>query len=962
MAEKVIVENFENFEGLDASSTALTRKPTAFRTISNTRFGEGGSIRKRPGSISIGQQGYFLASTTYDYQNTTSGESEEELLAVNKWLWRLKSSSFSVSGLSNLSYSVLLNTAASEYRLVITNNGSALTFGSNQYISLNTYIGSVIETIDAHASLTCSAAAGLNYAKANGAQSGVATVTVDSGHTYVAGEWLDFQRTGTNFQAYKITSTTATTITIGASEIVVDDNEWLGALGAIGTSIPLTTATAVNSTLVIPFYYWEVVPWNTDLLLTAADYSEPPFLSPESVSFLNANNSCYIYYKDIDNSSKLWNGFPFKYDGQTLYREGVPKAVISSLSTGAGSLTGAYQYQVRFIQYDNRGKIIQGEFSDVTGTTLSADSSILTILNPSFDPEVPMATGATAGMVGIVNGLQTATTINVDAGHTIRVGDTIAFNTTATAAFTKKIITATTTTTITFSGSVTVADNTPIYRLLHAGFNMKMAIVNGAQSGVSTITVSSFSTANEKNTIELGDTIYFYDRATALYDTRVVTTKTDTTIGWSTGAAVNVNDGDVITNNFRVQVSRTKAGGNIFYIVGEAPVNWYTPTFTFTDDVVDSMLVARTDIPEIGYEPTLPPKCSFATVHNGIRVASGIIAEPNTIAVYDPINLESVPIGSGINFFDIASNIEGAISGLATDNNNSLAVFKPNAYYAVDGDILGGSASITTKTEGDYGIASHNSIQKINGAIFGVGNLGVLVVSNGQIIRDVPAAINPLIRNNTDYDLTAAFALNDYYGMGYWLVVPGESTTGGLTTAFFFDYDNNIWFQDTWNFLVAPCCSASMYEDRSYFITDDGYLHRELRVDSYLTTLSQIYADSIYAIERVMRFIYHLGTPSIDKEFLRLKLYSMYNPGEEDLYVTATVTVKTYKDFKTSTIDSQITLSFTSATQFEDFKKLKANKARALEFEIIDSNIHECLHLTGWEVVVEDGFRKEDIA
>jgi hypothetical protein len=422
----------------------------------------------------------------------------------------------------------------------------------------------------------------------------------------------------------------------------------------------------------------------------------------------------------------------------------------------------------------------------------------------------------------------------------------------------------------------------------------------------------------------------------------------------------------------RIAIYRTRAGGNIFYKIEEIPLYYIGIATSYVDAKSDSLLIERLIEPEIGFEPTMPPKARFATIHQGVRVAAGIYPgagsltgenEGNTVAIYDPINVESVPIASGQNFLDIPSNVQGAISGLATDTDSSLAVFKANAYYAINGDILGGSASVTTMTEGDYGIASHNSIKKINGAIFGVGTLGVLVVSNNQILKNVTDPINTLIRNNNLIKVRASEAENDYYNMGYMVHVPHHTTNGTITdsVSFFFDYDNNVWFQDTWSLANCyPVGGMTMYEDRGYFV-GNGVAFRELRKDSVLTTLAQVYADHGTAIARVMKYLYHLGTPSIDKEFLRLKLFSMYNPGEEDQYVTSTPTIKTYKDFQTSVVDSQFTLPFTSATQFEAVKKLKANKARALEFEIIDSTVHECLHLTGWEIVVEDGFRKEDI-
>jgi hypothetical protein len=287
----------------------------------------------------------------------------------------------------------------------------------------------------------------------------------------------------------------------------------------------------------------------------------------------------------------------------------------------------------------------------------------------------------------------------------------------------------------------------------------------------------------------------------------------------------------------------------------------------------------------------------------------------------------------------------------------------------LNGDILGGSASVVTITEGDWGVSSHRSLKKIKGALFGVGPLGVLVVQNGSLLLNVSEMINPLIRSNDELNLGFASANNDFIDMGYMLSIPPTSSSGGSGLTLFFDYDNQVWSQDTWTDTTLNLAAGYVVNsEERYFASNSSvnntftkHVHRILKTNTYFTNLAEIFSDDNAAIPRVIKYLYHLGTPSIDKEFLRLKLFSMYNPGEEDQYVTSTPTIKTYKDFQTSVVDSQFSLPFTSATQFEAVKKLKANKARALEIEIIDSTVHECLHLTGWEIVVEDGFRKEDI-
>lgn len=955
MAEKLILENFEEFAGLDLESTALTRKPTSFRVLTNSRFGEGGSLRKRPGYQKIGQTALFEKIHSYKYQDTLSGETKEELLAINEYLWRLKESYITVS--NGTALTATISFVSGTPRLVIYDSGVAQTFGGNAYIDLTGSVGSLMETIDAHATYACTNDTSIRKAKANGNNS---VVTVDAGHTYVVGDWIYANDSVSgDLKPNKVTAIGATTITVDGSLNVVD-NQWIGALESLSAGIPIGSYSG-TTTLTLPFWYWDVVPYTTyhygviESLRAPFDKNSFSNTNPIRPCFLNAQNVCYIYYGTDSTEYEPFKGYPFKYDGQALYREGLPKPATPTASeVPAGSLTGSYRYKASYVCYDAKGNIIEGEVSDEFTASPSAENVYVAVAHPTRrDPP--------ASPIAQVNGTQVGvTTVTIFNIGDIAVGDWVVFESSGGAV---KKITATTATSISFSGAINVSDLDEIFALGTFGLNTKSAY--GSATNASTITVAS------GHAVEVSDLIYFYDTLRSQYTTRVVSAKTDTSITWASGGNVSLSTG-FISSGLRVVIYRTKAGGNIFYKLAELPLSKDFPEAVYTDSKSDSLLVERLIEPEIGFEPSMPPKARFATIHQGVRVASGIYPgagsatgenEGNTIAIYDPINIESVPIASGTNYIDLPSNVKGSISAIASDNDNSLAVFKSNAYYAINGDILGGAASINAMTEGDYGIASHNSIKKINGAIFGVGTLGVLVVSNGQILADVSRKINSVIRNNKLLKLSAAEAENDYFNMGYAVHIPHNTSTASITDSktFFFDYESNIWLEDSWSLSGCyPVGGTTMHEDRQYFM-GNGVAYRELRQDDVLTALAQVYADHGTAISRSMRFIYHLDTPSTDKEFLRIKLFSMYNPGEEDLFVAATPTIKTYKDFQTTAVDSQFTLTFPAITKFEDEKKLKANKARALEFEILDNAINECLHLTGWQIVVDDGFRKEDV-
>lgn len=153
-----------------------------------------------------------------------------------------------------------------------------------------------------------------------------------------------------------------------------------------------------------------------------------------------------------------------KYDGNRVYKAGVPKpALPTNATTGVGSLgTGAgevYKWKYTYEHTDAKQNIIVGQESDeTTHTTAGANESRdITITNLTAGSGYNTATA-------IVNGAQaTVNTITVDSGHDLKIGDQVYINDGITSTVVKREVTATTTTTITVDGTnVTVADNDPI--------------------------------------------------------------------------------------------------------------------------------------------------------------------------------------------------------------------------------------------------------------------------------------------------------------------------------------------------------------------------------------------------------------------------------------------------------------------------------------------------------------------
>jgi hypothetical protein len=88
--------------------------------------------------------------------------------------------------------------------------------------------------------------------------------------------------------------------------------------------------------------------------------------------------------------------------------------------------------------------------------------------------------------------------------------------------------------------------------------------------------------------------------------------------------------------------------------------------------------------------------------------------------------------------------------------------------------------------------------------------------------------------------------------------------------------------------------------------------------------------------------------PSIDKEFKRIKLYML----DSTSFVPFSIRIRTYRNFNTSVVDSDITLTFSTASDFEKLATLKLNKARGISYRMTVSALHQSPILTGWEHTV----------
>jgi len=205
-----------------------------------------------------------------------------------------------------------------------------------------------------------------------------------------------------------------------------------------------------------------------------------PFIGSET----NKNDSDFenVSSVQINNVMFFSNGYDEvqKYDGQTVYRAGVPSvASLTVAKVGAGSITGTkYIHKAQYIQIDAVGNVTEGNvFTSTSGEIdVTAEDFDVTVANI-------LASSGFNTNAAIVDGAQvTVTTITVDDGsgglHTLKAGDSAYFFDAVTSDFVTRNITSITSTSITIAGAaVTVADSAVVSN------NLRIALYRSKSSG-----------------------------------------------------------------------------------------------------------------------------------------------------------------------------------------------------------------------------------------------------------------------------------------------------------------------------------------------------------------------------------------------------------------------------------------------------------------------------------------------
>lgn len=216
-----------------------------------------------------------------------------------------------------------------------------------------------------------------------------------------------------------------------------------------GAFIEVTEPTIVpnGKSVTLDFFYWESCDRTVPVTF-------PGLLAQLTTD--NFQNATFAAYQEV-----IYIASPYdevqKFDGQTVYRAGMPAGVAPALALSAGGAvdTGDHTYYITYEQIDANGRLVQGALSIGEEINVTAGNQIV---NVTYD-NLPQGSGWNTNCA-IINGIQpSVNTIDVNIPHTIQVGDTAFFIDSTTGIPQERLVTAVTEDTITINGDpVDVSD------------------------------------------------------------------------------------------------------------------------------------------------------------------------------------------------------------------------------------------------------------------------------------------------------------------------------------------------------------------------------------------------------------------------------------------------------------------------------------------------------------------------
>lgn len=959
MAQKIFKQFFaKNFVGIDGETSALDETEQGVARAVNYEMAVSNSLRGRVGCQTSGNQlrpwGVFpytytrtkdeyaitYASTSIGTTRTAAdGATINKLMAINRQLWVLDTMTIPVTRVSG-SYPFTWYTTVSGSNINFVIKDSTTTILNTSLGSASTVtIYDLLATIDAIPELsinrdargTCPPVALIAGAVTTtvgaSATYGTRYVATVTAHNFLPGDIITFKTSDSTIglAAGIVIAVTATTITYVGPSVTIGAAQTLGYMGQPADAFPITiAASAASGTLNLVFPYWRYIPEGDSksggeygLCFESAwaewtnKFGNSRFFAPP----VSTNDSGCLYIatsgKVSDNTTNYSNNL-VKTDGLTLVRAGLPEITMTATPAAGGALAGAFKYKAFLKRTDAQGNIVEGVPSEVVTATYGGGNDQGTIvLTP------PTYVGATG-----FQGRSCYKYLNeAPADPTV---------------------------------SFTVDDNSAapgLNAFIQPGDPIILMDNTAPLTGL---------TGTEVGTLHRTFCTYYEGAATP------ATGPASIKVADSSGYTI-VNNSPISTG-LTVVVVRSTAGGNLFYKLCEVPITGYG-TFTFTDNVADAVLTAQEqfiDAP-IGKEHNPPPPCSLVCQHQGgLVVARGTLI-PNTVAFSSADGSEYFPTAS--NSFVVPSTQSGAITAIASDTNDRLAVFKERAYYDVVGDLDGGVFSINVKNEGDYGITSQAGLVRIQEVLIGPSRNGLVLINDGSLAWLPYKKLNARLINQ-DYYFQYATGVNDSFNRHYICSIPITSST---IASFVIDYSREFprFYERSYPLGIDQGSGMAVVGESFYHLSYNGTVFRRLERfngNSPTGNNGDSFIDNTSAISYILETkVINNGEPDVLNTPIRARVWSIPNDYVIDGWVEFAALLEggctalaTYVG-SANTNGTSSTITFTANTNLFKDVKLVSTKTHFYILRLTTNAIRTAPFITGYEILYAESYRPEDL-
>jgi len=650
--------------------------------------------------------------------------------------------------------------------------------------------------------------------------------------------------------------------------------------------------------------FWEDI--NTPLAAPfAGSETNKNTLDFENVSAIQVNN-VMIFTNGYD--------FPQKYDGQNLYRLGLPDvASITSALGAAGAITGTdYQHVAQYIQKDAVGSFIEGNILKTDPTALispTAQMIDVTVAN------IQDTTGFNTNCAIVAGGQVTVNVITVDDGsggsHTMKVGDTAFFFDSVTGDHIERNVDAVGATTITVAGAaVTVADNEVISNNLRIGI-----FRNTTSTGVPTVHFLVDEIANNSFT------------ATQVFIDNIV----DASLGAQLIEPLVLRN--LPPNGKYIALFRNQA-----LISGDLTA----PDRVHFSDVLS---------PEFW-----PPLNNFDVKTEFGDIVTGMAPNNELFAVF---KTRSIYIVSG-NIADGTIRIDQLTNDIGCSAHASITDVRGALYFLTDRGpfvMTGGQVPVPLGGNRVEPIFDEGSLpEEVKLLLFGT----------------------QVLSANETFRLKRAVGFNDREELRYLLFLPTETETGGVRHAnnqskvLVFDYEREAFL--IWDNINAAGGFTSLgmdlyHQERRFSGVTSLVEHILYRRHSLDETFD--YADNTAVVD----FNYDsqwdpLGEPSILKRLLAIQLFGLEEIKNGFLNVTVDVETNYTRELTVSTAVLSFTGDGYGIAQYgldpygdpqQPFvkSKLSSGRLRAARFRFKNNTLHENVIISGWEVEYAAPYRPE---